>query len=1234
MTTLQEQLRQEQRARIQRDMGPAGASTDPFSPGIAAPPAAVPTPPAEAAVPPAATTTPSAPPAPVAPQKTPAEIDAELGLPPPEAAPYRMPPEDAGTWDVIGAAWQKGTLNGTFEKARGDYSRALVEEMYGLLSPTEQAELDTRRPRGGRGGVMPWNTFMAEVIKSAEAAAARSPDAAARWARYPLTPEAFGQRIIEDMRTEDDAAQAILDQPGGGWAEFLGSAARSMTTPENIALTFLGGGSGSIARMVLTEAVLNGWAAAISLPGEFRAAEALNNPDPNAATRIATDFLVGGAFPLAIIGAGKGARALDKGTRALWARVQGRTASLNETRPEGVDRIDHEAGVEAAEAELRGDQTVEERLKGGARAEAAPGTMGDILGTTRSPDTVTVVEAYRGKTRNLPVSETFKADLRGAVAPLGDDIGVTIVSGGQDRSGRIPGSNRPIGGTRHDVDETGVAHTADVVLTRNGKPVTPNQDPELYAKFLYEAAKVYPGIGHYAWGVHVGGGSVASWGPDTTAKTLDPYFAQAIEAGRKGADFTAASGAAPVLPAIAPDAPPGWAGIRNGIYAGESGADPNALFNFQNRKGGKFSHIKPSEMTVDQWLEFQRPDGPYAQYVARNRPDPENGVATPMGAYQIVGDTLADLKRDLGLKGDEVMTFEFQDYLAQQIYLRQGTGAWVGYKGPRDNYTPGSVDGPAPSIGPTSRGYTGQGQVAVSDDMRIDVDYEVVDYRSLIRASGDLQPRDRSRINSDAWVSDTAARLDPAQLMPSPTADRGTPIVGPDNVIESGNGRSMAIARAYERHPDRAEAYKGAIEAAGYQIPDGVEQPVLIARRRSDLTPDQRRQMVIDAQDSGVAQMTPTEVARATSRNLGSSILSRLDPSAPLASDANGGFVRAALATLPRSARNAMFDAGGALNANGQRQLKEALFARAWDAPDILARYTEGAPAELKSLIEALETAAPSWATLRAEIEAGLVAPEMDISPFVLDAMRLIGAARDLAAKGTPMARAIAELLDEVDLMQGAVSPLTTALVRKMWRNGRAAPADEIASFLTRYADDARKAGAAGGMFDAPSPRDVLRTIDPETFKDLPEDFGQARGFARPGSEAPPEAVRTLPDQGFNEGARSPEAEAVHAEIEAELRGPDAGQGAPSGTPAGTAPAANPSEAISRPSGEALAPIDMAALALDRARRDLGEFAAVEIDLPDGTRIRAGDMLDDLDADRATDAFLQACATSSNGAPT
>lgn len=465
--------------------------------------------------------------------------------------------------------------------------------------------------------------------------------------------------------------------------------------------------------------------------------------------------------------------------------------------------------------------------------------------------------------------------------------------------------------------------------------------------------------------------------------------------------------------------------------------------------------------------------------------------------------------------------------------FRPGTENGVAAPAPRRGLSFPDASNDVPSFSPTTRGYTSEGQVTAGDSFRIDVGYEVVDLSTIFRASGEFQPRDRSRIASDAWIADTAARLDPAQLMPSPTADRGPPIVGPNGMIESGNGRYGAIERAYTRHPDRANAYRAQIEAAGFAVPEGVTRPVLIARRKTDLAPEQLRKFTVAAQDSGVAMMTPTEVARASGRAMTAPTLMQLDPSLPLTDVANGGFVRAALANLPRSTRNAMFDKDGLLNSAGKRQLREAIFARAWPDADIIARFAEGDAGELKSLLDALDSAAPAWAALRADIEAGLVTPDMDISGFVLDAMRLIGAARDVAAKDSlPIGKAISELLDEIDLFEGPVAPLTVAMVKKFWTNGRAAKSADVASFLTRYADDARKAGAAGGMFDAPGPRAVLQQIDSPAFADLPEDMGAPRIV----DSAEVEPAQPVED-GFDAGAGSVEAQAADAAIVDDLRG-------------------------------------------------------------------------------------------------
>lgn len=478
----------------------------------------------------------------------------------------------------------------------------------------------------------------------------------------------------------------------------------------------------------------------------------------------------------------------------------------------------------------------------------------------------------------------------------------------------------------------------------------------------------------------------------------------------------------------------------------------------------------------------------------------------------------------------------------------------------------------------TERGYTSSGQVRTAGGARIDVEYEVVDASLLVRASGDLQPRDRSLINSDAQISDMAAGLDPALLMPSPTADRGAPIVGPDSVVESGNGRLAAITRAADRFPDRFDAYRQQIEAAGFPISQEIQTPVLIARRVSELTPEQRQSFVIEAQDSGIARMTPAERARAEATLMDADVLTRLDPARGLTDAANGGFVRAALARLPASERNAFTTPQGALNRDGQAALTRSLFARAFNDPELLRRFVEQEAGELRALLDALADASPAWAQLAADIAAGRVRAEFDISGHVIEAMRIIAQARDIAASDNKrMADILAELIDEVDLLDGAVSPLTRGLIGLFWRNGKAASRKKIGDFLTRYAGEARKAGRADPeLLGTPaSVIDVLQAVEPRAFADLTE-TGLPRGRVRP---APPDVQPAAPEGTFAEGA---EAELVQ---------------------------------------------DAAQRAYDELRASIEADGDFDVPVAGGTTIRAGDLLEDLDDDAALDLTVQACLT-------
>jgi hypothetical protein len=116
--------------------------------------------------------------------------------------------------------------------------------------------------------------------------------------------------------------------------------------------------------------------------------------------------------------------------------------------------------------------------------------------------------------------------------------------------------------------------------------------------------------------------------------------------------------------------------IRAGIFAGESGGDYNALFGYQNRPDGRFSNVNLTSMPISDVLAFTDPSGPYAQYVKGQ----VGRVATPVGAYQVVGSTLREAVNALGIDPSTPFTPATQDRIGQWILENQGTGAWEGYQ--------------------------------------------------------------------------------------------------------------------------------------------------------------------------------------------------------------------------------------------------------------------------------------------------------------------------------------------------------------------------------------------------------------------------------------------------------------------------------------------------------------------------------------------------------------------------
>jgi hypothetical protein len=83
-----------------------------------------------------------------------------------------------------------------------------------------------------------------------------------------------------------------------------------------------------------------------------------------------------------------------------------------------------------------------------------------------------------------------------------------------------------------------------------------------------------------------------------------------------------------------------WNTYKPTVLKQESGGDYNALYNFSQKPGRIFAGVQPTQMTINNLLKFANPSGAYGQYVKETRPDKQFGVATPLGAYGVVGSTL------------------------------------------------------------------------------------------------------------------------------------------------------------------------------------------------------------------------------------------------------------------------------------------------------------------------------------------------------------------------------------------------------------------------------------------------------------------------------------------------------------------------------------------------------------------------------------------------------------------
>lgn len=352
----------------------------------------------------------------------------------------------------------------------------------------------------------------------------------------------------------------------------------------------------------------------------------------------------------------------------------------------------------------------------------------------------------------------------------------------------------------------------------------------------------------------------------------------------------------------------------------------------------------------------------------------------------------------------------------------------------------------------------------------------------------ELQPRDRTRAASEDQISQIDLSLQPARLMDSPMVTDGAPIVGLDGVVESGNGRTLAIGRHYERGDPNGyrQALLDNADALGL-IRSEIEQmqrPVLVRTRLSDVA--DRAAFARDANASTVAAMSASERAASDVSRLPDASLLTVRDDGTVNMNGSMNYVRGFVDALPETERASMMTADGHLSQEGQRRIETAIVHQAYGDGALVERLSEHTDAQGKNILSALVRSAAPLAQLDALVRQG-GRHENAVARDVAEAAQRYS---DIRASG----QTVHDYLQQNMLLDDGLSDGARSMLEVMGDNSRSPKA--IAEEIQRRIDAVEQMGdpRQGGLFGDPAP-DPAQPTHEQAAWDTPETPEQQAAF-------------------------------------------------------------------------------------------------------------------------------------------
>jgi ribose 5-phosphate isomerase RpiB len=332
----------------------------------------------------------------------------------------------------------------------------------------------------------------------------------------------------------------------------------------------------------------------------------------------------------------------------------------------------------------------------------------------------------------------------------------------------------------------------------------------------------------------------------------------------------------------------------------------------------------------------------------------------------------------------------------------------------------------------------------------------------------ELQPRQRNRNASIQQIESILSKLDPSLLGESRLASDGAPIVGHDGIVESGNGRTIALKAMYERGEvtqKEKSAYLRFLhenaEKFGFKPSDlaKVKNPILVRERLTDID---RATFTREANESNIASMSSSETAMSDAKKLTGEMLSAFDTDKEVAN--NRDFLRLFVEkVVPENERGTLLDENGRISQDGLRRVRNALFAKAYNNSNVLGLMAEATDQRTRDVVNALVQGAPRIAAIEEGIAAGRIKPELSISKDITNAITVLERLRKNDEK-------VHDYLAQRSLFEEELSDDGKKLLE--FFDANKFKGNRIAAFLTEYAGMAER---------ALGPSDLLLFDDAET---------------------------------------------------------------------------------------------------------------------------------------------------------